>query len=114
MIHKNNFKRFFTTILLSICGAFTLFIINKIVNNQLSYYWIIFPILINIFSIYLIVLGVQFSSVAIFNTEWSLISTILVTFMSLYMNEKHSIYENIGLILAFISIIIINFENIKF
>lgn len=113
MINKHNLKRLFTTILLSICGTFTLFIIKKIVNNELSYYWIVLPMLINIFSIYLIILGVQFSSVVIFNTEWSLISTILVTFMSLYINEKHSIYEIIGLILAFISIIIINFENIR-
>lgn len=110
---NNKINSFYAASLLAATGALSLVIIKRIVSNDLSYNWFIVPFLINILSIYLVFIGLKSTSVTIFNIEWNLISNILVTGVGvIYLKEINSIYQIIGLILAFISIIILNFEDI--
>jgi multidrug transporter EmrE-like cation transporter len=110
----NNKKSILIAFILALTGAISLVIIKKINHNEASKYWLIIPILINILSIFLILIGLKYSSITIFNIQWNLISNILVTGIGvLFLNEIHSIYEIIGLVLAFISIFILNIEHIK-
>ena len=112
--YGNKKKSIFISFILASIGAFSLIFIKKIVENELSKKWIAVPIIINIASVYLILFGLRYSSITIFNIEWNLISNILVTGLGvLYLNEIHSVYEIVGLILAFIAIIILNIEHIQ-
>lgn len=104
----------FIAFILSIIGSISLFVIKKIISKELSNKWLLIPIIINIVSLFLIIIGLKYSSVTIFNVEWNLISSILVTVIGLlYENEIHSIYEIAGLIIAFVAIFIMNIEHIQ-
>lgn len=110
---NNKINSLYAASLLAATGALSLVIIKRIASNDLSYNWFIVPLLINILSIYLVFIGLKSSSITIFNIEWNLISNILVTGVGVsYLKEINSINQIIGLILAFISIIILNFEDI--
>lgn len=109
---SNNKNTFYVTTLLAATGVLSLVIIKRIASNDLSYNWFIVPFLINVLSIYLVFIGLKSSSLTIFNIEWNLISNILVTGIGMiYLKEINSVYQIIGLIFAFISIIILNFED---
>jgi drug/metabolite transporter (DMT)-like permease len=104
----------FVAFILSIIGAVALVIIKKINSNILSKYWIVIPIIINILSGFLVLIGLKYSSITVFNLQWNLISNILVTFIGIfYLKEVYSIYEIAGLLLGFISIFILNIEDIQ-
>lgn len=110
----NKIKSIFVAFLLSVIGAIALIFIKKIVSKELSKKWLLLPILINVVSVFLVSIGLKYSSITIFNIEWNLISTILVTGISvLYLNEVHSVYEISGLVLAFIAMFILNVEHIQ-
>lgn len=107
-------KSIFIAFILACIGAIALIVIQKIDSKQLSNKWLLLPIIINVVSVFLIVIGLKYSSVTIFNVEWNLISNILVTGIGiLYLNEIHSFYEIAGLVLAFIAIFILNVEHIQ-
>ena len=110
----NKIKSIFVAFLLSVIGAIALIFIKKIDSKELSKKWLLLPILINVVSVFLVSIGLKYSSITIFNIEWNLISTILVTGISvLYLNEVHSVYEISGLVLAFIAMFILNVEHIQ-
>ena len=110
----NKKKSIFVAFILAVIGAIALILIKKIDSNELSRYWLLIPIIINIASVFLIFIGLRYSSITIFNVEWNLISNILVTGLGvLYLNEVHSLYEVAGLTLAFIAIFILNIEHIQ-
>lgn len=110
----NKIKSIFVAFLLSVIGAIALIFIKKIVSKELSKKWLLLPILINVVSVFLVSIGLKYSSITIFNIEWNLISTILVTGISiLYLNEVHSVYEISGLVLGFIAMFILNVEHIQ-
>ena len=104
----------FIAFILAFIGAVTLIVIKKINSKELSNIWILVPLIINIVSVFLILIGLKYSSITIFNIEWNLISNILVTGLGiLFLNEVHSTYEVIGLVFAFVSIFILNIEHIQ-
>lgn len=110
----NKKKSIFISFILALIGLFSLLFIKNISLNKLSKYWIVVPIAINIISVFLILIGLKYSSITIFNIEWNLISNILVTAVGVfYLNEIHSLYEIAGLALAFIAIFILNIEHIQ-
>lgn len=110
----NKKKSILISFILALIGAFSLVFIKKINSKHLSNYWLIIPITINVISVFLILIGLKYSSITIFNVEWNLISNILVTGIGvLYLNEIHSVYEITGLVLAFIAIFILNIEHIQ-
>lgn len=110
----NKIKSIFVAFLLSVIGAIALIFIKKIDSKELSKKWLLLPILINVVSVFLVSIGLKYSSITIFNIEWNLISTILVTGISiLYLNEVHSVYEISGLVLGFIAMFILNVEHIQ-
>ena len=110
----NKKKSIFIAFILAAIGALALVIIQKIDSKSLSKKWLLIPIIINIISVFLILIGLRYSSITIFNVEWNLISNILVTGLGvLYLNEIHSVYEIAGLVLAFIAIFILNIEHIQ-
>jgi len=109
MRNNNKINSIYAASLLAATGALSLVIIKRIVNNELSYNWFIVPFLINMLSIFLLFIGLKYTSVTIFNIEWNLISNILVTTIGIfYLNENISFHEIIGLMLAVISIIFLN------
>lgn len=110
----NKKKSIFISFILAAIGALSLVLIKKIDSKELSKIWILLPIIINISSVFLVLIGLRYSSITIFNVEWNLISNILITGIGvLYLNEVHSLYEIAGLVLAFISIFILNVEHIQ-
>lgn len=110
----NKKKSIFIAFVLAAIGAIALFLIQKIASKELSKNWLLVPIFINIASVFLMLVGLKYSSITIFNVEWNLISNILVTGLGvLYLNEVHSVYEIAGLVLAFIAIFILNIEHIQ-
>lgn len=103
----------FIALILSIIGTISLVIIKKIDSKAISKHWTLIPILISIATIFLTFLGLKYTSLTILNMQWNVMSNVIVTIAGfLLFNETHSAYEIIGLILGFISIMILSLEHL--
>jgi drug/metabolite transporter (DMT)-like permease len=98
--------------ILSFIGAISLIVIKHIDDKFLSNKWIFVPIVISIASLFITFVGLQYTTFTILNMQWNVMSNIIVTAAGiLYFNEIHSIYEIIGLIFGFLSVMILSFEH---
>lgn len=99
-------------IILIILEAFAMSTIEYSANNRNKYY--VIGILLYMFVGFLLYKILINSDLAKTNAIWNVVSIILVTIISvIYFNEPLTIYTQIGIIFAILSIVFLEIENIN-
>lgn len=87
---SKNFYLFFIGFLLTINDLISFGICKFIYLNNINYYYLLIPSFFYAFQIPLFYYGITFSSMAVLNIIWNLMSIIFVTFLGLfYFKEKN-------------------------
>ena len=99
-------------VILIILEAFAMSTIEHSANNNNNYYILgILSYMLVGFLLYKILI---YRNLATTNALWNVVSIVLVTFIGVYyFGEPLNIYSKIGIVLAILSIIFMEFQNIK-
>lgn len=95
--------------------VFMLSLIKTISGNVPRYLqWMILPTLIYALQPWIFLSSLRFESLIVMNLMWDLISDILVTATGfLYFKERLGPYKTLGVILSFVSIVLMSIEEGK-
>ena len=93
--------------------VFKLSIIKTVsVSGMKMMKWMILPTLIYALQPWIFLSSLRFESLIVMNLMWDLISDILVTATGfLYFKEKIGPYKTLGVILSFVSIVLLSLED---
>ena len=92
--------------------VFMLGIIKKISTKAWMLKWMVLPTLIYALQPWIFLSSLRFESLIVMNLMWDLISDILVTATGfLYFKEKIGPYKTLGVILSFVSIVLLSLED---
>ena len=93
--------------------VFMLGLIKTISGNASLYLrWMIVPTVIYALQPWIFLSSLRFESLIVMNLMWDLISDILVTATGfLYFKEKIGPYKTLGVILSFVSIVLLSLED---
>ncbi len=93
--------------------VFMLSIIKTISGNPSRFLkWMILPTIIYAIQPWIFLSSLQFESLIVMNLMWDLISDILVTATGfLYFKEKIGPYKTLGVILSFVSIVLMSLQD---
>lgn len=92
--------------------VFMLSIIKSISVNSRFLKWMIVPTVIYALQPWIFLSSLRFESLIVMNLMWDLISDILVTATGfLYFKEKIGPYKTLGVILSFVSIVLLSIED---
>lgn len=95
--------------------VFMLSIIKSISGNPSRFLkWMILPTIVYAIQPWIFLSSLQFESLIVMNLMWDLISDILVTATGfLYFKEKLGPYKTLGVILSFVSIVLMSIQDGK-
>jgi drug/metabolite transporter (DMT)-like permease len=91
----------------------TLSSIKAISANQARFFkWMVIPTLLYAIQPWIFLNSMRFESLIVMNLMWDLMSDILVTVTGfLYFKEKLGPYKTLGVILSFVSIILMSLQD---
>jgi drug/metabolite transporter (DMT)-like permease len=111
-MNTGTFYLFLIGFLLTINDLLSFGICKYFYLNKLSYYYLIIPSIMYAFQIPLFYFGITYSSMAVLNIVWNLMSIILVTCLGLfYFNEKISNIKTIALVLGLFSLLLFSLDG---
>lgn len=90
--------------------------IIKIISKDTSRFlkWMVLPTIIYALQPWIFLSSLRFESLIVMNLMWDLISDVLVTATGfLYFKEKIGPYKTLGVILSFVSIVLLSLEDGK-
>ena len=94
--------------------VFMLGIIKKVSTQAWVLKWMILPTLIYALQPWIFLSSLRFESLIVMNLMWDLISDILVTATGfLYFKERIGPYKTLGVILSFVSIVLMSLQDGK-
>ncbi len=94
--------------------VFMLGVIKKVSTQAWVMKWMILPTLIYALQPWIFLSSLRFESLIVMNLMWDLISDILVTATGfLYFKEKIGPYKTLGVILSFVSIVLMSLQDGK-
>ena len=101
--------------LMASIDVFMLGIIKSISGNPSRFLrWMILPTIVYAIQPWIFLSSLQFESLIVMNLMWDLISDILVTATGfLYFKEKIGPYKTLGVILSFVSIVLMSLQDGK-
>ncbi len=101
--------------LMASIDVFMLSIIKSISGNPSRFLkWMILPTIVYAIQPWIFLSSLQFESLIVMNLMWDLISDILVTATGfLYFKEKIGPYKTLGVILSFVSIVLMSIQDGK-
>lgn len=93
--------------------VFMLSIIKLISGNPSRFFkWMILPTIIYAIQPWIFLSSLRFESLIVMNLMWDLISDVLVTATGfLYFKEKIGPYKTLGVILSFVSIVLMSLQD---
>ena len=94
--------------------VFMLGIIKKVSTQAVVFKWMIVPTLIYALQPWIFLSSLRFESLIVMNLMWDLISDVLVTATGfLYFKERIGPYKTLGVILSFVSIVLMSLQDGK-
>lgn len=95
--------------------VFMLGIIKTVSQNPSRFFkWMVLPTIIYAIQPWIFLSSLRFESLIVMNLMWDLISDILVTATGfLYFKEKIGPYKTLGVILSFVSIVLMSIQDGK-
>lgn len=95
--------------------VFMLSLIKIISKNQAQFIkWMVVPTIIYALQPWIFLSSLRFESLIVMNLMWDLISDVLVTATGfLYFKEKIGPYKTMGVILSFVSIVLMSVQDGK-
>jgi multidrug transporter EmrE-like cation transporter len=101
--------------LMASIDVFMLSIIKVVSTNGMKMMkWMIVPTLIYALQPWIFLSSLRFESLIVMNLMWDLISNVLVTAAGfLYFKEKIGPYKTLGVILSFVSMVLLSLEDGK-
>jgi drug/metabolite transporter (DMT)-like permease len=94
--------------------VFMLGIIKKVSTQAMLFKWMIVPTVIYALQPWIFLSSLRFESLIVMNLMWDLISDILVTATGfLYFKERIGPYKTLGVILSFVSIVLMSLQDGK-
>ncbi len=95
---------------MAINDAFSLTMLKAIHLKWVSPYFFVLTVLLYSFQPYIFLQSLNFEGVIIMNLLWDLLSSVVVTFLGLYLfNENISTTKWAGIVLSFISVYLMAF-----
>jgi drug/metabolite transporter (DMT)-like permease len=92
--------------------VFMLSMIKKVSTHALVFKWMIVPTLVYALQPWIFLSSLRFESLIVMNLMWDLISDILVTAAGfLYFKERIGPYKTLGVILSFVSIVLMSLQD---
>ena len=92
--------------------VFMLGIIKKVSTKAWVFKWMILPTLIYALQPWIFLSSLRFESLIVMNLMWDLISDVLVTATGfLYFKERIGPYKTLGVILSFVSIVLMSLQD---
>ena len=111
-MNTGTFYLFLIGFLLTINDLLSFGICKYIYLNKLNNYFLFIPSIMYSFQIPLFYYGITYSSMAVLNIVWNLMSIILVTCLGLfYFNEKISNIKTIALVLGLFSLLLFSLDG---
>lgn len=101
--------------LMASIDVFMLSLIKIISKNQAQFIkWMVVPTIIYALQPWIFLSSLRFESLIVMNLMWDLISDVLVTATGfLYFKEKIGPYKTMGVILSFVSIVLMSVQDGK-
>ncbi len=101
--------------LMASIDVFMLSIIKSISGNPSRFLkWMILPTIVYAIQPWIFLSSLRFESLIVMNLMWDLISDVLVTATGfLYFKEKIGPYKTLGVILSFVSIVLMSIQDGK-
>lgn len=95
--------------------VFMLSLIKVVHGNPSRFFkWMVLPTIIYAVQPWIFLSSLQFESLIVMNLMWDLISDVLVTATGfLYFKEKIGPYKTLGVILSFVSIVLMSLQDGK-
>ncbi len=95
--------------------VFTFSITKTISDNRSRFLkWMVLPTILYAIQPWIFLSSLQFESLIVMNLMWDLMSDVLVTATGLlYFKEKLGPYKTLGVILSFVSIVLMSLEDGK-
>lgn len=99
--------------LMASIDVFMLSIIKTVSGNPSRFFrWMVIPTLIYAIQPWIFLSSLRFESLIVMNLMWDLISDVLVTATGfLYFKEKIGPYKTLGVILSFVSIVLLSLQD---
>jgi drug/metabolite transporter (DMT)-like permease len=101
--------------LMASIDVFTFSITKTISDNRSRFLkWMVLPTILYAIQPWIFLSSLQFESLIVMNLMWDLMSDVLVTATGLlYFKEKLGPYKTLGVILSFVSIVLMSLEDGK-